>query len=164
MIGLKPLTVLFVSTGNAARSILAEALMKQKGGDRFRAWSAGAKALPEIHPHTLALLAAEGISTAGLHTKGWGEFFAASNIVKIDAIVTLSEQAQAAVPPWPGDPVRVHWPIDDPLAAPNAEVMEWKFRKCFNTLEARVAALAKGRVAKEPCELLLQMKNIGMVV
>ena len=160
----KPLTVLFLSTGNAARSILAEALLRQKGGDRFNARSAGYKSLPEVHPHTLALLTAEGIGTQGLHTKGWGEFLAAAYIFKVDVIVTLSEEARLESPTWPNNPVRVHWSIDDPLSAEKADVMEWKFRKCFNTLEARIAALLKSKVTQAPCELLLQLKDIGMVV
>ncbi|MFY9287485.1 MAG: arsenate reductase ArsC [Alphaproteobacteria bacterium] len=162
---LKPLTVLFLSTGNAARSVLAEALLRHKGGSRFRAWSAGQKPSHEVHPHALALLAAEGLSTGGLHSKGWNEFLAAAHILKIDVIVTLSEHARLESPRnWPGDPVRVHWPVDDPLAAASTEVMEWKFRKCFNTLEARIASLVKSRVAQNASELLLQLKEIGMVV
>lgn len=161
----KPLAVLFLSTGNAARSILAEALLKQKCGSRYRAWSAGQKPLEAVHPHALALLATEGIPTEGLHTKGWGEFLAAAAIVKIDVIVTLSEHARLESPAhWPGEPVRVHWPVDDPLSAEKADVMEWKFRKCFNTLDARIAALSKTRIAQSSCELLLQLKDIGMVV
>ncbi len=159
-----PLTVLFLSTGNAARSILAEALLRQKGGDRFNARSAGYKSLHAVHPHALALLTAEGVPTDGLHAKGWGEFLAAAHLLKVDVIVTLSEEAQAYSPAWPNNPVRVHWPVDDPLSAEKADVMEWKFRKCFNTLEARIAALVKSRIAQAPCELLLQLKDIGMVV
>ncbi|HEU0118288.1 MAG TPA: arsenate reductase ArsC [Alphaproteobacteria bacterium] len=160
----KPLTVLFLSTGNGARSILAEALLRQKGGSRFRAWSAGSNPIKYVHPHALALLAAEGIPIEGLHSKGWGEFLAAANILKIDVIVTLSEHARLESPTWPGEPVRVHWPVDDPLSAEKAEVMEWKFRKCFNTLEARIGALVKNRAAQNTHELLLQLKAIGMVV
>jgi len=159
-----PLTVLFLSTGNAARSILAEALLRQKGGDRFSARSAGHKPLCDVHPHTLALLTAEGVPADGLHTKGWGEFLAASYLLKVSVIVTLSEEARVHNPVWPNNPVCVHWPVDDPLAADKADVMEWKFRKCFNTLEARIGVLVKNRVAQAPSELLLQLKDIGMVV
>jgi arsenate reductase len=161
---LKPLNVLFLSTGNAARSILAEALLRQKGGDRFRARSAGFKPLHDIHPYTMGLLMAEGIPTDGLHAKGWSEFVAAANIVTFDVIVTLSEAAKANSPAWPGDVVRVHWPVDDPLSAAKSDVMEWKFRKCFNLLEARIATLVKTKIAQSQSELLLQMKDIGMVV
>jgi arsenate reductase len=161
---IKPLNILFVSSGNAARSILAEAILRQKGSARFQARSAGYKPLAHIHSHALQLLSAEGIGIDGLHTKGWNEFFAAARIIKIEVIVTLSEDARQNIPTWPGDPVRVHWAVDDPLSAEKADVMEWKFRKCLNTLEARIDALVRTRVAASPCELFLQMKDIGMVV
>ncbi len=160
----KPFTVLFLSTGNAARSILAEALLREKGGDRFVARSAGLRPQQQVNTHTLALLAAAGIPITGLHCKNWNEFFAAAHIFPIDVIVTLSEEARAQCPAWPGDPVRVHWTVDDPLSAEKADVMEWKFRKCFATLEARIGRLIKARLTRKPEELLLQFKDIGMVV
>jgi arsenate reductase (thioredoxin) len=164
MIFSKPFTVLFLSTGNAARSILAEALLREHGGERFNARSAGFRPLTDVNPHTLALLASEGISINGLHSKGWGEFLAAAHIIEIDVIVTLSEDARVNCPVWPGDPVRVHWTVDDPLSAEKADVMDWKFKKCFATLEARVSCLIKARLARKREQLLLQLKDIGMVV
>lgn len=161
----KPLTILFVSTGNAARGILAEAIMRHRVGHRFNARSAGINPLPEIHAESLALLAAEGFSVAGLHTKSVGEFLAAARIVPIHVIVTLSEEARRDCPTaWPGDPVRVHWTVDDPLASDKADVREWKFRKCFTVLDSRINALIKTKVAQSSCELLLQLKDVGMVV
>jgi protein-tyrosine-phosphatase len=160
----KPLTVLFLSSGNSARSIVAEALLRQKGSDRFKARSAGIKALAEVHAQTLALLDEAGIFADGLHSKGWGEYLAAANLVKIDVIVTLSEEARVEAQDWPGNPVRAHWPVDDPLSAPSADVREWKLRKCFNTLETRINTLVKGKIAQSSSELLLQLKDIGMVV
>jgi arsenate reductase (thioredoxin) len=160
----KPLTVLFLSTNNAARSILAEALMRQKGGHRFNVRSAGYRPLPNIDASTLALLQNAGIPAETLHSKGWGEFLAAASIVKIDVIVTLSEEARQFCPQWPGDPVRVHWMIDDPLSAENEDMRDWKFRKCFATLDMRISALIKAKAAHSAGELLLQLKDIGMVV
>ena len=164
MNALPPLTVLFLSTGNAARSIIAEALLREKGGERFKARSAGFRPAAAIHSQTINLLAAEKIPSGGLHTKNWGEFLAAAHLVPIDALVTLSEEARLYCPAWPGNPARVHWPVDDPLAAEKPEVREWKFRKCFATLEARVEALIKTRLGRAPGELLLQLKGIGRVV
>jgi protein-tyrosine-phosphatase len=161
----KPLTVLFLSSGNAARGILAEAIMRHKAGHRFSARSAGIKPLPDVHAESLALLAAENIPVAGLHTKGVGEFLAAAHIVPIDVIVTLSEEARIECPAsWPGGPVRVHWTVDDPLSSDKPDVREWKFRKCFTVLESRIGTLIKTKVAQNSCELLLQLKNAGMVV
>jgi arsenate reductase (thioredoxin) len=160
-----PLTVLFLSTGNAARGILAEAIMRQKGSHRFTARSAGISPMTHVSAEALSLLASEGISVAGLHSKGFGEFLAAARIVPIHVIVTLSEEARQICPAtWPGDPVRVHWTVDDPLASDKADVREWKFRKCLTVLESRINALIKTRVAQNPSELLLQLKDVGMVV
>ena len=161
---MKPLLVLFLSTGNAARSLIAEALLNAKGSDRFTARSAGYKPLAEIHPETLALLRDEGLATENLHTKGWGEFLASAHILRVDVIVTLSEEARLNCPPWPGEPVKVHWTVDDPLGAERADVREWKFRKCFSTLEARVNTLVRSKLPQTPGELFLQLKDIGMVV
>jgi len=165
MMNARPMTVLFLSTGNAARSLLAEALLRAKGGIRFIARSAGSRPLVAAHSQTLALLQAEGLSIEGLHAKSWGEFLASAHLMRIDVIVTLSEEARVNCPvPWPSDPVRVHWPVDDPLSANKADVMEWKFRKCFATLENRITTLVRNRAAQSPAELLLQLKDIAMVV
>jgi arsenate reductase len=161
----KPLTILFLSTGNAARSILAEGLMRHRAGHRFNARSAGVRPLASIHPETFALLTAENIPVMGLHSKGVGEFLAAARIVPVHVIVTLSEEAKAQCPTgWPGDPVRVHWTVDDPLASDKADLREWKYRKCFTLLETRIGSLIKSKVAQSSSELLLQLKDVGMVV
>jgi arsenate reductase len=159
-----PLTVLFLSTGNAARGILAEAIMRQRAGHRFSARSAGVRPLSEVHAEALALLMAAGIPVAGLHTKNVGEFLAAARLVPIHVIVTLSEEAKFLCPVWPGDTVRVHWTVDDPLSSDKPDVREWKFRKCLTVLESRIGALIKTRVAQSSSELLLQLKDVGMVV
>lgn len=161
---IKPLLVLFLSTGNAARSIMAESLLNAKGSDRFTARSAGYKPLPEVSPETLAALKSAGIPTESLHTKGWGEFQASSHILKVDVIVTLSDEARLNCPSWPGLPVKVHWAVDDPLGAEREDVREWKFRKCFVTLDARINAMVRSKITKTPGELFMQLKDIGMVV
>ena len=159
-----PLTVLFLSTGNAARGIVAEAIMRHKAGHRFIARSAGLRPLPDVSPEALALLSSANIPVSGLHTKYVGEFLAAARLVPIHVIVTLSEEARQFCPPWPGDTVRVHWTVDDPLSSAKADQREWKFRKCFTVLESRISALIKSKVAQNSSELLLQLKNAGMVV
>jgi arsenate reductase len=161
---IKPLLVLFLSTGNAARSQIAETLLNAKGSDRFTARSAGFKPLSAVHVETLDLLRSEGLATENLHAKGWGEFLASAHIVKVDVIVTLSEEARLNCPVWPGDPVRVHWTVDDPLGTERADVREWKFRKCFATLEARINTLVRHKLPQTPGELFLKLKDIGMVV
>ncbi len=161
---IKPLLILFLSTGNAARSLMAEALLNAKKSDCFTGRSAGYRPEPEPHPETLALLKAAGLTTESLHTKGWAEFHAAAHIINIDVIVTLSEEARLNCPAWPGNPVRVHWTVDNPLGAERADVREWKFRKCFATLEARLNTLVRSRIPQTPSELFMRLKDIGMVV
>lgn len=161
---LKPLLVLFLSTGNAGRSLMAEALLNAKESNRYVARSAGFNPLPAVNPETLALLQGARLSTQNLRPKGWNEFLSANHIVPVDVIVTLSEEARLNCPVWPGDPVRVHWAVDDPLGAERADVREWKFRKCFATLEARVNTLVRSKITQTPGELFMQLKNIGMVV
>jgi len=160
----KPLFVLFLSTGNAARSQIAEALLNAKGSDRFTARSAGHQPLAEVHPETLALLKSAELPTESLHTKNWGEFQVLAHILKVDVIVTLSEEARLHCPSWLGEPVKVHWTVDDPLGSERADVREWKFRKCFSTLETRINTLVREKLPQTASELFLQLKDIGMVV
>lgn len=161
----QPLLVLFLSTGNAARSLVAETLLNAKKSGLYRARSAGVLPLDAIHPETKALLEWGGYDVQKLHPKKWQDFYLAARHVKIDVIVTLSEEAREICPyDWPGDPVRVHWAVDDPLAAERADVREWKFRKCFATLDSRITSLIRHRPAASPMELLMMFKEIGMVV
>ena len=88
----------------------------------------------------------------------------AAHLIKIDVIVTLSEDSRIECPAWPNNPVRVHWTVDDPMSVSSTAVREWKFKKCYATLENRISALIKNRVSSGACELLLQLKNVGMVV
>ena len=164
MINPAPTTVLFLSTGNAVRGIMAEALLRHHGGARFEALSAGYRMLPRVDPQTLELLAAEEIATDGLHTKGWNEYFQSPRSILVDVIVTLSEEARSFCPQWPGDPVRVHWPVDNPHAAADADTREWKLRKCFSTMQNRVEALIKQRAPHSPVELMIQLRSIAAVV
>lgn len=164
MINPAPTTVLFLSTGNAVRGIMAEALLRHHGGVRFEALSAGYRMAPQVDPHTLRLLADEEISVDGLHTKGWNQFFQSPRSILVDVIVTLSEEARAHCPQWPGDPVRVHWPVDDPQVATDADMREWKLRRCFSTMQNRVEALIKQRAPHSPVELMLQLRSIAAVV
>jgi len=135
---------------------------------RYQVRSAGLKPLPEVNGEALGMLRAARVPTDRLHPKSWGDFMAASHILKMDVIVTLSEEARHYAQAWPqskdGGPIRVHWAVDDPLSAPKADMREWKFRKCFATLDTRITALIKNRPAASPTELLLQFKDVAMVV
>lgn len=165
LMGFRPLLVLFVSTGNAARSLIAETLLNAKNSGAYRARSAGVAPLEFMHPETKNLLERAGYETAKLHPKPVEDFLKAAEYVKVDIIVTLSEEARVECPMvWPGDPVRAHWAVDNPLGAERPDIREWKFRKCLATLEARISTLIRMRPDLSPSEMLLNLRAIGMVV
>lgn len=129
--------VLFVCTGNSARSILAEALMNQLGDGRFRAYSAGSHPRGEVHPLTLKTLAAQGLPTDGLRSKSWEEF-ALPGAPELHFVFTVCDQAAGeACPVWPGQPVTAHWGMPDPAAAPEAQ-REQAFVDTFVTMKRRI--------------------------
>lgn len=112
----RPYNVLFLCTGNSARSVLGEALLNHLGQGRFRGYSAGSTPKGEVHPMTLAVLAAAGIATDGLHSKSW-EAFAGPDAPEMDFVFTVCDNAAGeACPIWPGHPMSAHWGIEDPAA------------------------------------------------
>lgn len=109
-----PCNILFLCTGNSARSILAEAYMNARGGRQFRAYSAGSHASGRVNPDALELLVMRGFSIAGLRSKSWDEF-ARSDAPHMDFIITVCDNAAGEVcPVWPGHPATAHWPFPDP--------------------------------------------------
>jgi arsenate reductase (thioredoxin) len=129
--------VLFVCTGNSARSILAEALLNKMAPTRFRAFSAGSQPKGAVHPLTLAVLADNHIPTTGLRSKGWEEF-AAADAPHLDFVFTVCDQAGGEVcPVWPGQPMTAHWGMPDPAAADPASA-ERAFKDALITLQRRL--------------------------
>ena len=117
----RPFNVLFLCTGNSARSILAEALLNHVGGQRFRAYSAGSHPKGQVHPMSLQVLKAAGISTEGLRSKAWDEF-AVAGAPKMDFVFPVCDTAAGeACPVWPGQPMTAHWGIEDPAAVGGTE-------------------------------------------
>lgn len=120
--------VLFLCTGNSARSVLAEALLNHVAGERFHAYSAGSTPKGAIHPLTLATLEQAGIATQGLRSKSWDEF-AVAGAPKMDFVFTVCDNAAGeACPIWPGQPMTAHWGIEDPAAV---EGPDFKKRAAF---------------------------------
>lgn len=136
-----PYNVLFLCTGNSARSILAEALMNHAAGHagKFRAYSAGSQPTGEVHPLALEIIAASGLPTEGLRSKTWGEF-AAAGAPQMDFIFTVCDSAaNEACPVWPGHPVTAHWGLPDPAAvAGPIEVRRRAFHDALHALRTRI--------------------------
>ena len=132
-----PIRVLFVCTGNSARSIMAEALLRQRGGDAFDVSSAGTEPRG-INPLTLRVLAAAGLDASWARSKSVGEFLGQP----FDYVVTVCDQAQEACPVFPGVHATLHWSIDDPAAATGTDAERLAaFRRAFAELEARIDPL-----------------------
>jgi arsenate reductase len=135
----RPYNVLFLCTGNSARSILAECALQRWGQDRFRAFSAGSQPKGQVHPMTLRLLRQLSYRTEGLRSKGWDEL-AGPDAPPLDFVFTVCDQAAAEVcPVWPGQPISAHWGVADPaaVAGPEEKVMQ-AFRRAYSYLENRI--------------------------
>lgn len=134
--------VLFLCTGNSARSILAEALLNARSGGRFQAHSAGSHPKTEPHPMALGLLARQGLNTAGLRSKSWDEFVKPGS-PRFDFVFTVCDNAAGEVcPVWFGNPLKIHWGIADPAAVTGSyEARCRAFAAALAQLEKRVDAL-----------------------
>ena len=135
-----PRTVLFLCTGNSARSILAEATLNHLGGGRFRAYSAGSHPKGEVHPLALELLREQGLPTEGLRSKSWDEF-AGSGAPALDFVFTVCGNAASEVCPiWPGQPMTAHWGVPDPAAAEGTETeRHLAFAEAYRMLHNRIS-------------------------
>ena len=133
--------VLFLCTGNSARSILAEAILNREGMGRFKAYSAGSQPKGEPHPYTLDLLKSLNYNTSFARSKPWDEF-AVPGAPKLDFVFTVCDSAAAeACPVWPGQPMSAHWGIPDPAAVEGTEAEKHlAFADAYRMMNARISA------------------------
>jgi len=136
----KKYNVLFLCTGNSARSIMAEAILNGKGGPNFAAYSAGSHPSGSVRPEAVKEIELAGASTEGLRSKSWDEF-AKPNAPRMDFVFTVCDNAANEIcPVWPGRPITAHWGVPDPAAVKGSpEQIERAFRDAFVTLERRIA-------------------------
>jgi arsenate reductase len=137
------LNVLFLCTGNSARSILAEALLNHVGNGKFRAFSAGSHPTGKVNPYALQLLERMRIRADGARSKAWDEF-AQPEAPHLDFVFTVCDSAAGeACPVWPGQPITAHWGVEDPAAVEGNEIDKVNaFRHAFNVLEHRIRIFA----------------------
>ena len=135
----RPYNVLFLCTGNSARSILAESLLNALGKGRFRGFSAGSFPKGQVHPLALELLKRMNLPSEGLRSKSWDEF-ATPDAPALDFIFTVCDNAAGEVCPiWPGKPMTAHWGIADPAAVEGSDLDKaFAFRKAVKELETRI--------------------------
>jgi len=155
--------VLFLCTGNSARSILAEAILNKDGKGRFRAFSAGSQPKGEVNPHALTLLKNAGYDTSALRSKSWNEF-AEPGAPQLDFVFTVCDNAAGETCPfWPGQPMTAHWGIPDPAAATGSEAeIGVAFNDAYRMLKRRIELFLALPLAKlDRMVLSAKLKDIG---
>ncbi|QJD30529.1 arsenate reductase ArsC [Methylococcus geothermalis] len=155
--------VLFLCTGNSARSIMAEALLNHLGRGRFRAYSAGSHPTGHVNPLALERLEKEGIPAEGARSKSWDEF-ASPGAPPLDFVITVCDDAAGEVcPAWPGQPLTAHWGLADPAAVEGSEgERRLAFAQAFALLARRIALFtALNPLSLERLALERKLREIG---
>ena len=159
----RPFNVLFLCTGNSARSILAESLINHWGRGKFRGFSAGSHPKHAVHPVALELLQHMKLPTEGLRSKDWNEF-AHAGAPRLDFVFTVCDKAAAEVCPiWPGQPMTAHWGVPDPAAVQGEDTDKWlAFREAFRVLENRIKIFVSLPIASlDGLKLKQRLDEIG---
>jgi protein-tyrosine-phosphatase len=159
------MNVLFICTGNSARSIIAESLLNQLGGGKFRAYSAGSHPVGFVNPKALELLERNRFKTGELRSKNWDEF-AKPDAPQMDFVLTVCDNAAGEVcPVWPGQPMSAHWGVPDPAAAQGTPAqVERAFTDAFMILQRRIALFLNLPIEKlAKLSLLKELQDIGQV-
>jgi arsenate reductase len=155
--------VLFLCTGNSARSIMAEAILNREGKGRFRAFSAGSQPKGIVNPHALAFLTSLGHDASGLHSKSWEEF-AVAGAPEMDFIFTVCDDAAGETCPiWPGAPASAHWGIPDPAKATGTPAeIQMAFDQAYRMLATRIAVFLSLPIEKlDRAALHQHLSDIG---
>ena len=159
----RPYNVLFLCTGNSARSVLAEAILNHRGGGRFKAYSAGSHPVGRVNPFAIDLLRQARIETAGLRSKSWDEF-AAPGAPLLDFVFTVCDNAAGEVcPMWPGQPMTAHWGLPDPAAVPGSDEDKARaFRDTYVMLDRRIGLFTSLPIASlDQLSLGERVREIG---
>jgi protein-tyrosine-phosphatase len=159
----RPLNVLFLCTGNSARSIMGEVMMNAMGAPRFRAWSAGSHPAGRVNPFALELLQKNRLPTEGLRSKSWDEF-AQPGAPELDFVFTVCDSAAGEVCPfWPGQPITAHWGVEDPAAVDGDDEAKRKaFFHAYNRLHNRIQLFLSLPLARlDRVALTQRLKEIG---
>lgn len=155
--------ILFLCTGNSARSILAEAIMNRVGAGRFDAYSAGSFPKGAVNPHALDLLRRLDHPVEGLRSKSWDEF-AVPGAPMLDFVITVCDDAAGEVcPVWPGQPVTAHWGMPDPAAVAGSQIdIALAFAETYRMLDNRIRAFANLKLSGlDRLSLQTRMREIG---
>ena len=155
--------VLFLCTGNSARSIMAEVMLNHLGKGRFKAHSAGSHPNGKVNPYSVETMQGFGLHTQGLRSKSWDEF-AQAGAPPLDFIITVCDNAAGEVcPVWPGRPVSAHWGVEDPAAAEGTDAEKRAaFRNAANILKRRIELLIALPIAKlDAPSLRTRLREIG---
>ncbi len=158
----KVFNVLFLCTGNSARSIIAEAVLNQLGRGRFKAFSAGSLPTGSVNPHVLDLLQRNQMPTEGIRSKSWEEF-SGPDAPKLDFVFTVCDQAAGEVcPVWPGQPMTAHWGLEDPAQVEGEEAQQRAVKNAFIQLNRRIGIFTSLPLEKlERLSLQKELDAIG---
>ena len=155
--------VLFLCTGNSARSVIAEAILNKLGAGKFRAFSAGSQPKGQVNPNTLLLLNGLGYDTSGFRSKSWDEF-AKPGAPALDFVFTVCDNAAGeACPFWPGQPMTAHWGVPDPAEATGSPAeIALAFKDTYRMLHQRIAVFTALPIASlDKMSLQAKLKDIG---
>ncbi|HJS62421.1 MAG TPA: arsenate reductase ArsC [Pseudolabrys sp.] len=161
----KPYNVLFLCTGNSARSIIAEAILNKIGAEKFRAHSAGSQPKGQVNPNTLRLLRSLGYDTSGFRSKSWTEF-ARPGAPSLDFVFTVCDNAAGETCPiWPGQPMTAHWGIPDPAEAKGSEAeIALAFKDAYRMLNQRIGIFVALPVQSlDRLTLQSKLRDIGRI-